>query len=67
MSVESKLDALLSGNAAILTAIQSIPGANTQPILDAVSKLQSELDQVSGTLGTEAPGPTPAPTTAPAS
>lgn len=55
MSVESKLDALLSGNAAILAAVQAIPGANTTAITDALTGIKTELDSVSATIGTEAP------------
>ncbi len=61
MSVESKLDAILAGQAAILTAVQSQPGTNNQAVLDGLAGIKTELDSVSGTIGTEAPAGTPAP------
>lgn len=60
MSIESKLDALSSAVAAVATAVQNIPGANTQALTDAVAAVKSELDGVAATIGTEA-----APVTAP--
>lgn len=61
MSVESKLDALLTGQSAILTAVQSLPAANNQQVLDAITAVKTELDTVNTTLGTENPAPTPTP------
>lgn len=55
MSIESKLDAILAGQTALLTAVQNIPGANTQALTDAVAAVKTELDAVSATIGTEAP------------
>ncbi len=65
MTVESKLDALLAGQAALLTAIQNQPGTNLQAVLDGQAAIKTELDSVSATIGTETPSPTPSPTPAP--
>lgn len=62
MSLESKLDAVLTGQAAILTAVQNQPGINIQAVLDGLAGIMTELDSVSGTIGTEAPAPAAAPT-----
>jgi hypothetical protein len=60
MSVESKLDAILAGQAAILTAVQNQPGTNNQAVLDGLAGIKTELDSVSGTIGTEAAPAAPA-------
>lgn len=45
--------------ASIIAAVQAIPGANTQPVLDAIAKAQTSLDSLTTTVGSEAPAPTP--------
>lgn len=72
MTVEAKLDLILGNQATILTnlsavlvAVQSIPGANTQSITDALTQIESQVAQIQSTVGTEAPAPTPVPTPAP--
>lgn len=61
MSLESKADAILAGQAAILTAVQNQPGTNNQAVLDGLAVIQKELDAVNTTVGTEAPAAPPAP------
>lgn len=72
MSVISKEDQIIATQAthtdtlaSIIAAVQAIPGANSQPVLDAIAKAQASLDSLSTTVGTETPSPTPAPTPAP--
>lgn len=47
--------------AALMTAVQAIPGANNQAVLDAIAKAQASLDSVQATIGTETPAPAPTP------
>lgn len=76
MTVESKLDALITATGqivaaqaanqtALLTAIQAITPGGSQAITDELAKIEGIAQGIQDTIGTEAPIPTPAPTPAP--
>lgn len=41
--------------AAIVTAVQAIPGANNQAVLDALGAAKLEIDGIQAVIGTESP------------
>ena len=61
MSLETKLDTVITGLAGvqttlgqIATAIQAQPGTNNDAVLAAIANTKAELDALTATVGTEA-------------